>query len=86
VDPERKVLIGREDLEPPPHEPGLLPPWIAAQGAEVIIAGGMGQRAQALFQQQGIRVIIGAPIEVPGVLADRFLSGTLVEGANPCDH
>ena len=32
-------------VTPPPHEPGLLPRWLHEQGATVIIAGGMGQRA-----------------------------------------
>ena len=45
-------------LTPPPHEPGLLPRWLHEQGADVVIAGGMGQRAQQLFAQSGIRVLV----------------------------
>ena len=36
-------------LVPPPHEPGVLPGWLHHLGADVIIAGGMGQRAISLF-------------------------------------
>ena len=45
-------------LTPPPHEPGVLPRWLHQHGATVIIAGGMGQRAQQLFTQNGIKVIV----------------------------
>lgn len=48
-------------VTPPPHEPGLLPRWLHEQGATVIIAGGMGQRAHQLFAQSGVKVVVGAP-------------------------
>ena len=65
ADPARRRIVGREDVEAPPHEPGLLPRWLAERGATVIIAGGMGQRAQELFTQRNIQVIVGAPAEIP---------------------
>ena len=61
VDPAQKKILKREDIVPPPHEPGLLPPWLAERGATLIIAGGMGQHAQGLFTEQGIKVLVGAP-------------------------
>jgi predicted Fe-Mo cluster-binding NifX family protein len=60
ADPETGQIMQQESLTPPPHQPGLLPPWLAEQGAEVIIAGGMGVRAQQLFAVQGIQVVVGA--------------------------
>lgn len=71
---------------PPPHEPGLLPPWIAQQGVNCVIAGGMGARAQQLFAEQGVRVITGAQAEDPREAVENYLKGTLVTGANTCDH
>jgi predicted Fe-Mo cluster-binding NifX family protein len=70
----------------PPHEPGLLPRWLHERGADVIIAGGMGQRAQQLFAQSGMTVVVGAPAETPEQLASAYLSGTLQAGENICDH
>ena len=32
VDPAEKIIVKREDIEAPPHEPGLLPPWLAERG------------------------------------------------------
>jgi ATP-binding protein involved in chromosome partitioning len=86
VDPAEKKILEREDIEAPPHEPGLLPKWLAERGANMIIAGGMGQRAQALFGEHGIEVIIGAPAETPENLVNSYLAGTLQSGENICDH
>ncbi|MBN1939038.1 MAG: NifB/NifX family molybdenum-iron cluster-binding protein [Candidatus Aminicenantes bacterium] len=86
VDPATKKILGRTDLEAPPHEPGLLPAWLAERGAGVIIAGGMGGRAQGLFAQKGIEVVVGAPAETPEKLAEAYLNGTLETGGNLCDH
>jgi ATP-binding protein involved in chromosome partitioning len=73
-------------LTPPPHEPGLLPKWLHEQGANIILAGGMGTKAQELFNQKGIKVITGAPMDSPESLVNQYLSGSLVTGDNVCDH
>jgi predicted Fe-Mo cluster-binding NifX family protein len=71
---------------PPPHEPGVLPKWLHELGANIIIAGGMGSRAQDLFNQNGIRVITGAPMDSPESLVNQYLGDILVTGENVCDH
>jgi Mrp family chromosome partitioning ATPase/predicted Fe-Mo cluster-binding NifX family protein len=79
--------VGNETyVIPPPHEPGLLPPWIAQQGVNCVIAGGMGARAQQLFAEHGVRVITGAQGEDPREVVESFLKGNLVTGTNTCDH
>jgi predicted Fe-Mo cluster-binding NifX family protein len=86
ADEKSKAILSREDLTPPPHEPGVLPRWLGQQHVNVIIAGGMGQRAQDLFAQQNIAVVVGAPAASVDELAAAYLNGTLVSGANACDH
>lgn len=86
VDEKARAVTGVRMLTPPPHEPGVLPRWLHEQGAAVIIAGGMGQRAQGLFAESGITVIVGAPAEPPERLAAQYLAGTLKSGSNVCDH
>ncbi len=86
VDRAKKNILSRNDVIPPPHEPGLLPPWLADQGVKVVIAGGMGQRAQGLFAAQDIQVFVGAPVDTPEALVADYLSGTLQSGVNACDH
>ena len=71
---------------PPPHEPGVLPQWLREQGANVIIAGGMGSRAQQLFGQNDIKVVVGAPTDSPEALVKQYLSDSLLTGPNVCDH
>jgi ATP-binding protein involved in chromosome partitioning len=71
---------------PPAHAPGVLPAWLSERGAGVVIAGGMGRRAQGLFEAAGIRVVTGAPALPPEKLAEQYLAGTLVTGENVCDH
>lgn len=86
VDEARQAVLGTQWLTPPPHEPGVLPRWLHEQGANVIIAGGMGQRAQGLFAQNGIRVVVGATGGTPEQLASAYLNQTLQVGQNACDH
>lgn len=86
IDPQKKTITETQDLCAPPHEPGLLPRWLAEHGVNLVIAGGMGQRAQQLFAEQGINVIVGAPAQAADVLAGQYLAGTLSSGANLCDH
>jgi ATP-binding protein involved in chromosome partitioning len=86
VDPKAKTILGKQELEAPEHEPGLLPRWLAERGAQLIIAGGMGVRAQNLFQQNGIEVLIGVLAQDPETLVAAYLEGKLQVGENLCDH
>jgi predicted Fe-Mo cluster-binding NifX family protein len=86
VNEESKEISNRKDLTPPAHEPGVLPRWLHEQDVNVIIAGGMGQRAQQLFAQNSIKVVIGASAVDPEELISAYLQDTLETGANICDH
>jgi ATP-binding protein involved in chromosome partitioning len=86
IDEQSKEIANVEKLQPPAHEPGALPKWLGEQKANVIIAGGMGQRAQQLFAQNNIKVIVGAPNQSVEELASAYLGNTLTTGDNICDH
>ena len=86
VDVDSGKISGQTLITSPEHQPGMLRGWLAAQGASVIIAGGMGGRAQALFTDAGIKVVTGAPTETPEILAGQYIAGTLISGENACDH
>jgi ATP-binding protein involved in chromosome partitioning len=85
-DIEGGEVKNRVSVVPPPHEPGVLPAWLKEHGAAVIVASGMGMRAQSLFNQQGIRVIMGAPALSPDDIIANYLDGTLETGENVCEH
>ncbi|HAF17033.1 MAG TPA: dinitrogenase iron-molybdenum cofactor [Peptococcaceae bacterium] len=78
-------VVSKKTINAPPHEPGVLPRMLAGEGVDVVIAGGMGSRAQQLFNQQNIQVIVGASGPVDAVLA-AYLKGKLETGPNVCDH
>lgn len=86
VDESTKTIVNKESIKGPEHEPGVIPPWVAKQGANVILTGGMGSKAQELFAAQGIKVISGVPCEAPEKIVMDYLNGTLVTGVNTCDH
>lgn len=64
--------------------PGQVPEFIRDQNANVIIAGGMGQRAVGFFDQFGIEAVTGASGKVEAVVA-AYLKGAL-KGTTPCSH
>ena len=86
VDETTKTIAATDLLTPPAHEPGVLPQWLHEQGANVIIAGGMGQRAQQLFAQNDINVVVGAQGGTAEELVSAYLQGSLEAGDNLCDH
>jgi len=86
VDTDTKNIKDQQTLIPPPHEPGLLPSWLSEQGVELVISGGMGRRAQQLFNQNQIEVVIGAPVDTPENLVLAYLNKTLQDGENICNH
>jgi len=86
VDSQQKCISGIHREVPPPHEPGVLPQWLGQHNVNVVITGGMGSRAQALFAQNGIQVVTGATAGTPEEIVTAYLNGALQTGANICDH
>ena len=86
VSEDGMTVANKQEITPPPHEPGTFPKWLHEQGATVIIAGGMGSRAQSLFGQNDIQVVVGASGGEPDAIVRSFLDGRLEMGANICDH
>jgi predicted Fe-Mo cluster-binding NifX family protein len=86
ADPEDKKIIKIEMVSAPPHQPGLLPQWLAETGCNTVIAGGMGHRAVGMFNLKGIEVICGAPSQSPRDVALAYLKGELTTSGNLCDE
>ena len=85
IDADKKI-VKVEGKVPPPHEPGVLPRWLGELNVDLVIAGGMGMRAQQLFAQAGVKVLTGAPGDDPRQVVEAFLAGTLETGDNACAH
>jgi predicted Fe-Mo cluster-binding NifX family protein len=86
IEVENDEIQNKELHTPPAHEPGVLPKWLHEMGADVIIAGGMGQMAVGLLQQNGIKVVLGAPAIEPETIVKNYLENSLTTGDNLCDH
>lgn len=85
ADVENGKIVHVEEIPNPGHQPGFLPRFLAQKGVNVIIAGGMGPRAQALFAQNSITTITGIQGEVRSIL-DQYISGQLQAGQDLCEH
>jgi len=85
-DAENGRVTNRSSVVSPPHEPGAFPAWLREQGADVVIASGMGRRAQALFRERGIQVLLGVSGGSPDEIVASFLNGTLETGENVCER
>ncbi len=83
---EQKKITHQEFIDSPKHQPGLLPVWLAEQGASIVIAGGMGPSAIELLQQHGIDVVLGAVETDSEKAVLSHLSGGLATAENICDH
>ena len=86
IDVENDAIKEETLVTPPPHEPGLLPAWLAEKGVTNVIAGGMGQRAISLFKMQNIEVYVGVQPKSPKDLVNEWINDNLVTGSNLCDH
>ena len=86
ADPEQRKIISIRPVTPPPHAPGLFPRWLREQGAQVIIVGGIGGRALAIFSQEGIEVRAGEADATVEALATAYLDGRLVNEPQGCAH
>lgn len=82
---EGKIL--NSDVIPNPgHRPGFLPVFLHEQGVNVIISGGMGAGAVAIFSEKGIEVITGVQ-GIANEVAERYAHGKLESTGSIChDH
>ena len=84
INPETKEIINIEKKVPEEGISCQSASWIATQGANVVLAGGMGGRPMAIFAQNGVKVIAGCPeLEIETVV-NQFLNDSLALGENSC--
>jgi predicted Fe-Mo cluster-binding NifX family protein len=85
VDIQDAKVLAREEIANPGHQPGFLPQYLSERGVGVIIAGGMGPRAQGLFAEKNIQTIIGVQGRIDDVIG-KYLRHELEAGQDLCDH
>ncbi len=77
------TVESREFIENPGHIPGFLPKFLGEKNINIIIAGGMGERAQMLFNENNIEVIVGAQGPLEAVIKS-YLKGGLESTGSVC--
>jgi predicted Fe-Mo cluster-binding NifX family protein len=84
VEIENGKAGNKEVIANPGHEPGFLPEFLRKKGATHIVAGGMGQRALMLFDQSGIKPVLGISGKIDDVI-EQIEKGTLQGGESLCN-
>ncbi|WP_425446930.1 NifB/NifX family molybdenum-iron cluster-binding protein [Dethiothermospora halolimnae] len=81
---EDNDIKGREFIPNPGHRPGFLPKFLSEKGIDTIISGGMGQMAQALFEENNIEVITGASGNIDDNI-NKFINNKLESTDEVCN-
>lgn len=76
-------VVERRSVENPGHRPGFLPRFLAGEGVNLLIAGGIGSSAIEIFNELNIEVISGAQGS-PEEVVEQYLVGELKSGAEGC--
>ncbi len=83
VEIENNKIINQETIPNPGHHPGFLPQYFSEMGVNAVIAGGAGQRAQMLFAEKNIQLIVGVSGTIDENL-DLLCQGKLEGGESLC--
>ena len=84
VNPETKEILELTTGAPDGGVSCQCAGWLAEQGVEVILAGGIGGRPIMALNEKEIKVIAGCPeLEIKEIL-EQYLSETLLTGENSC--
>lgn len=86
IDIENNKIIKRNLIEAPVHQTGLLPKWLGAMNVTDVIAGGMGERAYTLLEQNKIIPHTGVANESTDSIINKFLSDELIITSEKCSH
>lgn len=80
---EEGKVLSSQVVANPGHKPGFLPNFLAEQGVNTIISGGMGGGAVELFNGHGIEVILGATGPTQAAV-EAYLAGDLKNTGSVC--
>ncbi len=83
VEIKDEKIISKKIIKNPGHMTDYIPKFLHEQGVECIICGGMGFRAENLFKEFRIKIIIGITEKIDNVI-EQILKGTLRGGESLC--
>ncbi len=83
IDIENNELKSQDLLANPGHAPGAIPQFLRSQGVEMIVCGGMGNKAISMFNAFGVKTVLGVEGEISDIV-DKLKEGTLAGGDSLC--
>ncbi len=84
VNPDTKEILHIENKIPEEGISCQSASWISEQGANIVLAGGMGARPLGIFNQNGVKVVAGCPELGIEDIVNSYLNSTLETGENSC--
>lgn len=79
-------IQSEEFLKSPKHQPGVLPKFLVNNDVNIIMAGGMGGKAQEIFNGENIEVVVGVAGGINHVISE-YLEGKIESSESNCnDH
>lgn len=85
VEIEGREVKSQRTIENPGNRPGYLPQFLKEKGIDLVITGGMGQKAIAMFDKSGVEVFVGVNGSI-GEVVYELIEGTLEGGTSACSH
>ncbi len=83
VDIKKGKAVKSIEVSNPGHSPGYIPQFLHEKGAEFIVCGGMGARAQGYFEEMNIKTIMGVSGKIDEVIK-KLEQGILEGGDSLC--
>lgn len=84
VDSETGEILNLENIVPEGGVSCHSATWVAQQGVNLVLAGGMGGRPQMVFEESGIPVVFGCPEMEIEELVKAYMEQSLQTGENSC--
>jgi len=83
LDIEDGKVIKHFKIANPGHQPGFIPQFLHGKGVECIVSGGIGARAVSLFEEYGIKTIVGISGKIDDII-EQLKKGTLQSKDSLC--
>jgi predicted Fe-Mo cluster-binding NifX family protein len=83
IEIEEGKVAKREKIANPGHQAGFLPSFLSDSGVTHVVTGGAGQRAQSLFAQYSIELLVGVTGKVDEVI-EKIVHGSLEGSESFC--
>lgn len=83
---EENQIKNIEFVDPPVHKPGAYPKFLREKGVDLVIVGGIGEKAKDIFKMNNIEVLSGANSNKIQDIVNLYLENKLILDENKCSH